>query len=138
MKIARLMGLALVLSLGPTAWADDASNDAAVKSAEAWLALVDEGKYAASWDRASALFQHAIGRDKWADTLKAARAPLGDLVSRRLKSADARTSLPGAPDGKYVVVQFETSFKNKRDAVETVTPMAEADGSWKVSGYYIR
>ena len=47
-------------------------------------------------------------------------------------------SLPGAPDGEYVVLQFDTSFANKKEAVETVTPMLDKDGKWKVSGYYIK
>jgi hypothetical protein len=46
--------------------------------------------------------------------------------------------LPGAPDGKYVVVQFDTSFQRKKSALETVTPMMEKDGKWRVSGYYIK
>ncbi|HEX3698552.1 MAG TPA: DUF4019 domain-containing protein [Polyangia bacterium] len=33
------------------------------------------------------------------------------------------TTLPGAPDGKYVVIQFATSFERKKEAVETITPM---------------
>jgi hypothetical protein len=130
--------LGFLLSLGPAAWADDPANDAAVTSAEAWLGLIDRGQFDASWDSAAPLFQQAISRDMWGATLKKVRLPLGDVVSRRVKSAEARTSLPGAPDGKYVVVQFETSFKNKQDAIETVTPMQGADGTWKISGYYIR
>jgi hypothetical protein len=56
---------------------------------------------------------------------------------RSLKSKTYATSLPGAPDGKYVVIQFSSSFKNKADATETVTPMLDKDGQWRVSGYYI-
>jgi hypothetical protein len=74
----------------------------------------------------------------WADAVGAVRAPLGNLRSRRVKSAESRTSLPGAPDGKYVIIQYETSFENKQAVLETVTPMREADGSWKVTGYFIR
>jgi len=48
------------------------------------------------------------------------------------------TSMPGAPDGEYVVIQFESSFANKKSAVETVTPMKGEDGVWRVSGYYIK
>ena len=48
------------------------------------------------------------------------------------------TSLPGAPDGEYVVIQFDTSFTNKKVAVETVTPMKDEDGIWRVSGYYVK
>ncbi len=61
-----------------------------------------------------------------------------EALSRKLKGSARRTSLPGAPDGQYLDVEFETSFAKKKHAVETVTPMREADGSWKVSGYYVR
>ena len=47
------------------------------------------------------------------------------------------TSLPGAPDGEYVVLQYESEFQRKKYAIETVTPMLD-DGQWRVSGYYIR
>jgi hypothetical protein len=45
---------------------------------------------------------------------------------------------PGAPDGEYVVIQFETSFEKKKSSIETITPIKEKDGSWRVSGYYIK
>ena len=60
------------------------------------------------------------------------------MGSRELLSAQHMTSLPGAPDGDYVVIQFKTSFANKKSAVETVTPMLEKDGVWRVSGYFIK
>jgi hypothetical protein len=60
------------------------------------------------------------------------------LISRKLKSKKYTTSLPGAPDGKYVVIQYETSFEHKKSAIETVTPMLDKDGKWRVSGYYIK
>jgi hypothetical protein len=60
------------------------------------------------------------------------------MVSRKLKSAKYTKALPGAPAGEYVVLQFDTSFVNKKEAVETVTPMLDKDGKWKVSGYFIK
>jgi hypothetical protein len=42
-----------------------------------------------------------------------------------LKSAEYKTSLPGAPDGEYVVLIFNTVFENKKAAVETVTMTPE-------------
>jgi hypothetical protein len=110
----------------------------AQKSAEQWLALVDAGNYAESWKTAAAYFQTAVSQDQWEHTIVAVRKPLGDLVSRQLKSAQYTRSLPGAPDGEYVVLQFNTSFVNKKEAVETITPMLDPDGQWKVSGYYIK
>jgi hypothetical protein len=79
-----------------------------------------------------------VTREKWQASMKAARMPLGKLKSRKLLSADYRTSLPGVSDGQYVVIQYKISFEKKAEAVETITPMKEKDGSWRVSGYYIK
>jgi hypothetical protein len=54
-----------------------------------------------------------------------------------VKDVTASKSLPGAPDGDYEVVQFQTSFANKAAANETVVLSLEASG-WKVDGYFIR
>ncbi|MEI8340580.1 MAG: DUF4019 domain-containing protein [Verrucomicrobiota bacterium] len=110
----------------------------AQKSAEQWLALVDAGKYAESWQTAAEYFKTAVPQDHWEQSLNAVRKPLGNLVSRKLKNAKYATSLPGAPDGQYVVLQFDTSFTNKMSAIETVTPMMDKDGKWRVSGYFIK
>ena len=82
--------------------------------------------------------KNAVTKDAFEKSMQAARKPLGKMKSREVKSKDYRTSLPGAPDGKYVVIQFETSFENKTAAIETITPMLDKDGKWRVSGYFIR
>jgi uncharacterized protein DUF4019 len=66
------------------------------------------------------------------------RKPLGKNLSRVVKSKKYSTSLPGAPDGEYVMIQFKASFESKKSAIETVTPMLGEDGLWRVSGYYIK
>jgi hypothetical protein len=121
-----------------TAFADEGSEKKAVASADAWLKFVDNGRYAESWETGSELFKAAGEKEQWAKTVEAVRGPLGKVLKRKLKSKQFMTSLPGAPDGKYVVIQYDTSFENKKTAVETVTPMLDKDGKWRVSGYYIR
>ena len=106
--------------------------------AEKWLALLDEGKYAESWDESAELFRKNVTRIKWAATMRDIRTPLGKVESRVKQDADYRTSLPGAPDGEYVVIIFKTTYANKKNAIETVTPMKDKDGKWRVSGYYIK
>lgn len=118
--------------------ADQKAEEAATTRAEAWLALVDQGKYAESWAAAAALFKASLTKENWTQALTAARSPLGKLVSRTLKSRQYAASLPGAPDGKYVVIQYDSVFENKKGAVETVTPMLDPDGTWRVSGYFIK
>ncbi len=136
--IAALVVSTTVALLPRAGFADEAAQAEATAAAESWLARVDAGAYAASWDEAAPLFQGAVERDKWSSTLEAVRGPLGKLVARTLKSAQYSKTLPGAPDGEYVVLQFDASFEHKKSAVETVTPMKAADGAWRVSGYYIR
>jgi hypothetical protein len=110
----------------------------AVTAAKAWLALIDGGDYEKSWNTAAEYFQNAVAQQQWQQSLTAARKPLGQVVSRQLKAKHYTTSLPDAPDGQYVVIQYETSFENKKSAVETITPMLNADGQWRVAGYYIK
>lgn len=141
-KQSIVLALAIVVAAAIAPSAAHASNQAAVrqatKAADSWLKLVDEGKYGESWQQASAIFRNAISKHAWARQVGAVRAPLGAVESRKLKIARYETTLPGAPDGKYVVIQYATSFANKKSAVETVTPMLGKDGRWHVSGYYIR
>jgi len=111
---------------------------AAIASAEKWLRIVDKGNYRESWEESSEYFKQAVTQDQWEQAVQAVREPLGKLISRKVKSAIYRTSLPGAPDGQYVVIQFSTSFENKKSGIETVTPMIDKDGKWRVSGYYIK
>lgn len=122
-----------------TAWAEPQDAEkAAVEASEAWLALVDAEKYAESWDAAASLFRGAIGKDDWVKLMVGNRKPLGKLVSRTFFASKYMTSVPGAPDGQYVVIQFKTVFEKKAQSIETVTPMLDADRTWRVSGYYIK
>ena len=60
------------------------------------------------------------------------------MLSRKVQTKVFMTSLPGAPDGEYVLVQFATSFEQKKTAIETVTAMLDKDGTWRVAGDYIK
>ena len=110
----------------------------AVEAAEPWLALVDQGEYSRSWETAAEHLKDAVERRDFVRQLGEARKPLGKVKSRTLLSAEYTTTLPGAPDGQYVVIQYQTAFEKKAAAVETVTPMLDKDKKWRVSGYYIK
>ena len=132
-------GALLIAAMASRARADEAEGvPKAASAAKAWLALTDGGKYGESWEKAAAMFQGAVTKESWEKALGTVRAPLGAVRSRKLKSATFTRDLPRAPKGDYVVIEYDTDFETKPGAVETVTPMLEKDGSWKVSGYYIR
>jgi hypothetical protein len=130
--------LFFTLFLATCAYAQPEPDQLAQQSAIAWLALVDSGKYADSWQESSSLFKAHVTKEQWTSMASATRDPLGKVTSRKLISTTYTKTLPGAPDGDYVVVQYQTVFEHKQSAVETVTPMLAKDGKWRVSGYFIK
>jgi hypothetical protein len=110
----------------------------AIKAAQDWLAIVDKGAYDQSWNDAARYFKSAITKDQWAQAVESARKPLGRNLSRTLTAKSYKTSVPGVPDGEYVVLQFSASFENRKSAVETITPTKDKDGQWRVCGYFIK
>jgi len=133
-----VVAVACVLAWSP-AWAQtEEAERKAVEAAKAWLALVDAGKNGESWDTAAAFFRSGVTREKWDARLVRARMPLGTVKSRTLAMKKYMTELPDAPKGEYVVIVFKTVFDNMPKAIETITPMLQRDGTWRVSGYNIK
>ena len=135
-RLVSLLVFLLVLALG--CHARLSTTTAATRAAERWLALVDAGSYPESWDAAAAFFRNSVPREQWTPMVSGVRGPLGAVLSRHLLSAAPASALPNAPAGSYVVIQYETAFERRPSAVETITPMLDPDGQWRVSGYYIR
>jgi Protein of unknown function (DUF4019) len=108
-----------------------------LSAAETWLSIVDKADYEKSWKEAADLFQNAVTTDQWVQALSDARIPLGKLISRKVTTSQYATSLPGAPNGEYVIIEFETKYENKNVSIETVTSILGKDGVWRVAGYYI-
>ncbi len=132
--VAPVVAPAPAVAAAPVA-ADTAPAEAAALS---WLALVDGGSYGDSYDQAAAFFRSSLSRDAWVTAVTGARSPLGSAGARVLLSATPMTTLPGAPAGEYVVIQYKTQFANHPDGIETITPMKDPDGTWRVSGYFIK
>jgi Protein of unknown function (DUF4019) len=137
-----------LLGFTGVALAADKPEDAAQAAAEAWLRLVDGGNYPASWDQAARALKDAVRQAEWSRLAGAERTPLGRLVSRKLRSREYTEKAPTTRvvggkvytwgSGKYVVIQYDSVFANRASVVETVTPMVDPDGAWRVSGYSLR
>jgi len=117
---------------------NEADEQAAIAAAEKWLLLIDRSDVEESWNQAAELFKNALTVEKWQESLAPVQALTGKLISRKLKSKRYATELPGAPDGEYVVIEYETAFEKKRNGTETVVPMKDPDGVWRVSGYFVK
>ncbi len=140
MKYFSLVALLLILACsvaGPSI-AATGRDEAVSADARAWLSLIDSGRYRESRNEASAFFKKVVSEKTWRDSLTGIRNLLGKPVSRRMTKTISAQQLPGAPDGHYLIMVFETTFGNKKNATETVTFMLEANGRWKAAGYYVR
>jgi len=110
----------------------------AEKAAQTWLALVDNGGYLESWEQASSFFKSKITSADWEKAVQQVRAPFGAVHHRAPMGSVYQTDVPNAPRGEYVLIQYKTEFADGRKVIETITPMRDADGKWRVSGYFVK
>jgi len=137
-RLASFLLCAMLCLAAGSALAAEGDEAAAEAAAGKWLALGDAGKYAENWREASTFFRGAITEDAWTKALTGIRTPLGPNKSRARTSVVQARQLPGAPDGNYVVLTYDSAFAQKATAIETVTFMQEKDGSWRAAGYFIK
>jgi hypothetical protein len=121
----------------PSADPHIADEQAAERQALGFVGYLDHGRYADSYAYTGMLIRAQLDRDSFAKQLEKARAGTGALLSRELIDASYATTVPGAPEGQYVVLHYSASFANRQEALETLT-LAFAKGYWRVSGYYIK
>jgi len=84
------------------------------------------------------MLRNAITDKSWNQSLRGSRSPLGAVQSRKLMGAKFSKHLPGVPHGDYVIFGFASLFENQDNIIETVTAKKDADGIWRVAGYFIR
>ena len=121
-----------------TLMGEEKPEAAAQKSAESWLAVVDAGSYGESWEQMSTAAKSQVTKEQWVGALQQNRQPLGKMQSRKLASAQYSENPPNAPAGKYVVIQYQTAFEKMPSITETIVPMLDKDGQWRVSGYWVK
>lgn len=139
MKFLTYLLICTSLAIASTSYAQDAKDvDKARAAAEQWLALADRGQHGVTWAESAESLRKEVDKPAWEQAMQSARTPLGGIKRRTLKSASYEKNLPGAPEGEYVVIVYSSEFAAKTEAIEMVTPARAADGSWKVSGYFIR
>ena len=117
--------------------AHTAEIDAAKKAAEAWLPLIDAGKYAESWKQSASFLQKNFPQADWEKHLNQTRKPLDPFIERTLSTTEYRDQLPGLPPGQYVALVWESYFGAKHQMLESVV-VALDNGQWKPIGYAVQ
>jgi Protein of unknown function (DUF4019) len=109
-----------------------------IVASEKWLALLDGGKAGAAWDASSAQLQQQVTRKEWIAGISDVRKRFGKFSSRKAEKFARSHSLPGAPEGDYSIIEFESTYANGKKAQEQVIWTLETGDIWRVSGYFIR
>src|SRR5437588_11834882 len=73
-------------------------------AAHAWLALVDKGEIAKSWDEAALSFQLGVTKTKWTQLVVSARAPFAPLGARHQTMPQHTPDPHKAPPGRHVTL----------------------------------
>jgi len=108
-------------------------SDVSVATASAWLAEWDAGHWKACWNDFSSTLQSDGSLDKWSRHAFSVQEVLGKLQSRKLIGVQ-ETRLRG----KVMRVVFDVTFEHKGLLSEGVNVEKQSDGSWKVSGHWIK
>src|ERR1700682_4807968 len=86
--ISILVLAAICTSAFAPAHADEkVAVEQAKSAADAWLKLVDDGKYRASWAQAATLLKDKVTAERWEQMVTAARKPFGAVLSRKFAHA---------------------------------------------------
>ena len=103
-----------------------------VAAARRFLALVDAGDWAGSWNATGKAFRALNSSARWAEAAARVHGPLGPASRRELLSSGY---VPAPPAGLWQV-KFRSHFAGKPDAVETLSLAQEGD-DWHVVGLMV-
>lgn len=76
-------------------------------------------------------------QETWQDASKRVRDQIGAVKTRTKVSALPKSNPTGAPPGDYVIIQYSSVFELRSTATETVTAVRDADGAWRIVGYFV-
>lgn len=111
------------------------NKEDSAKAAQEWLAIVDKGNFADSWENGSVVMKLRIPKNTWVTLLEAMHKGKGNTIERKILEQRPAVDPKGLPQGEYMVIVYNTKFSNKADAKELVTLVLESSGQWKVLTY---
>jgi hypothetical protein len=129
--------LAVMLFAGVAHSSEANKKKAALAAAGKWLALVDAGKYADSWRETPEAYRARVDQKRWEQSLQSDRGSEGACVARKFISSEFRKSPPNTAGNDSISIRFNTSFQNRKYALERLKLIFDKDGQWRVTEYVI-
>lgn len=111
----------------------------ALEKTQQWLSFLDADNLDKCYETAAPFLKSSINKEKFHQAILNAQKVIGGKVnSRKFLSMAHKESLPNAPAGNYMVIQYNSVLSNGNKALEVITPMIDKEtNQWKVAGYYI-
>lgn len=103
-----------------------------------WLALIDQGQYAAAWMDSGPLLKDIITQDEWVGAMTAIRRPFGNVLDRKRSLNQSTSSLPNGTKGNFVILTYRTKFSRNITGTETVVLVTNQLGQFRVISYSIK
>ena len=142
--VSRLVPVAILLVLGVVFMVDARSGaadpqsppvDAAIKSATAWIAIVDSGDCGQAWTAMHSVVNGKMSRETWAGLCTELRrleaAERGAVVSRKAGQIEYIAGLPlGLGDG--ISVRFQSKYAKGEYPGPKILLAKDSDGVWKM------
>lgn len=117
---------------------DEPDIKAAKEAALVWLGYFDKADYDQCYRELHPFAKEKITQEDWTNALKHVRIQVGKTQKRTFHSAERFTQLPGAPKGKHVIMIMKGQYEHAPKTTETVTCTQTQNGSWLLSGYYVK
>jgi uncharacterized protein (TIGR03067 family) len=97
---------------------------AATKAADAWLKLIDDGKFADAWEKGASTAKERKNKDDFVKAYEKKAQDLGKIKSRVFEAGTAK--------GNVVSMGYKSSFEKASEVHEALMIRLDDDGEWRV------
>lgn len=118
--------------------AEPLSQASAEALARKQLQRLDQGWQDEVWQAATETFQVLNEQTHWSSRQKLIRTLYGPLQTRELKRISYHKTFNLSPDGRYIIIQFQSSYENKAETIETVVLDCSAGTTCPIREYIIQ
>ena len=109
----------------------DETQREVVKSAEAYLAVMDEGRFGQLRDMLSSIAKRQTTREQMAQANQKFRDTFGKAQRRTLQRVQLYDEFSGMPEGRYAAVQYKSDFERQNGLWESLILNLDTDGQWR-------
>lgn len=131
--------LVLILLSGLNSAESNATQEEAVSVAQKWLELVESGQLNEGWKTLSSQYKINVTQQKWQTVCNSVYNKPTKAIDRKIIHISQWHDRNSDNDeSSYVTIRFKTTYDDKTERVQMITPRLEQDGQWRVAGFYFR